>query len=42
MQLAQLDTAAYYGTKMRVRQGTIDLIERTFAEDVLAFSGPTG
>ena len=42
MQLSKLDTAAYYGTKMRVRKATIDLIEETFAEDVLAFSGPAG
>lgn len=42
MQLAQLDANAYYGTKMRVRQATINLIEDTFAEDVRAFRGPKG
>ncbi|MGB0646427.1 MAG: crotonase/enoyl-CoA hydratase family protein [Bradymonadia bacterium] len=42
LQLAQLDSNAHHGTKMRVRGATIDLIENTFADDIASFSGPKG
>ena len=42
VQLAQLSSSAHHGTKMRMRRPTIDLIERTFAEDVATFNGPNG
>ena len=40
MKLSQLNSAAHHGTKMRVRGATIDLIEKTFVEDVSTFNGP--
>ena len=42
MQLAQLDSTAHHGTKMRVRGPSIQTIEETFEADVATFSGPRG
>lgn len=38
VQLSQLNQAAYYGTKMRVRASTIDLIENGFEDDLKSFA----